>query len=49
MMYAIGLQGRFNVWHVEETITGQANLANSIYSPVHDLADGKATKWVAKK
>ncbi len=48
MIYAIGLQGRLNVWHVEETITGQANLANSIYEPVHDLADAKSTKWVAK-
>lgn len=47
MMYAIGLQGRFNVWHVEETITGRDNLANSIYTPAHDLADGKATTWNA--
>jgi hypothetical protein len=43
MMYAIGLQGRFNVWHVEETITGRENLANSIYSPAHELAKGNGS------
>jgi hypothetical protein len=47
MMYAIGLQGRFNVWHVEETITGEKNLVNAIYTPAQDLADGKSTTWNA--
>jgi hypothetical protein len=45
MIYAIGLQGRPNVWHVEETMVGKEALANSKYDKVQLLADEKPLRW----
>jgi hypothetical protein len=45
MMYAIGLQGRANVWRVKETMVGREALANSKYDKVQLLADDKPKKW----